>query len=127
FGWYVVVSAVVLRYVIGFLCFRFADIWASLGLRVLFGVAGERLPGSYVFDGRILFFPLAGRAGRYLYRARSGHVRAVWFLFVLRGTCWGCLSRDGEGAGLFDGFFLGGRAGMTRSLIMSLSIDLVSP
>ena len=26
------------------------------------------------------------------------------FLFVLRGTCCGCLSRDGEGAGLLDGF-----------------------
>ena len=68
------------------------------------GDGGGRLPGSYVFDGRILLFPLAGKDGRYLYRARSGHVRAVWFIFVLRGTCWGCLSRDEEGAGLLDGF-----------------------
>ena len=68
------------------------------------GVGGGRLPGSYVFDGRILLFPLAGKDGHYLYRARSGRVRAVWFLFVLRGTCGGCLSRDGEGAGLLDGF-----------------------
>ena len=41
------------------------------------GVGGGRLPGSYVFDGHILLFPLAGKDGRYLYRARSGHVRAV--------------------------------------------------
>ena len=26
------------------------------------------------------------------------------FYFVLRGFCWGCLSRGGEGAGLLDGF-----------------------
>src|SRR5437879_1724061 len=33
--------------------------------------------------------------------ARSG---GFVFMFVLRGTCWGCLSRGGEGAGLLDGF-----------------------
>ena len=33
--------------------------------------------------------------------ARSG---GLVFIFVLGGTCWGCLSRDGEGAGLLDGF-----------------------
>ena len=51
------------------------------------GVGGGRLPGSYVYFG-----------------ALSGRVRVVLFLFVLRGTCWGCLSHDGEGAGLLDGF-----------------------
>jgi len=80
-----------------------------------------------VFDGRILLFPLAGKDGRYLYRARSGHVRAVWFyLFYVEPVGDVCLAM-GRALGCLMVLFLGGRAGMTRSLIMSLTVDLVSP
>ena len=60
------------------------------------GVGGGRLPRSYVFDGRILLFPLDGKDGRYLYRAWSGHIWAVWFLFCFTWNLLGMfVSRRG--------------------------------
>ena len=75
------------------------------------GVGGGRLPGSYAYFG-----------------ARSGRVRVVLFLYLFYVEPVGdvCLA-TGRALGCLMVLFLGGRAGMTRSLIMSLTVDLVSP
>ena len=60
--------------------------------------------------------------------ARSGRVRVVWFLclFYVEPVGDVCFA-TGRALGCLMVLFLGGRAGMTRSLIMSLTVDLVSP
>ena len=56
--------------------------------------------------GDFVCCPVVGLVYAWMEVGLRGHVwvPVVVFIFVLRGTCWGCLSHGGEGAGLFDGF-----------------------